>query len=113
MLGIFIHNCYRRFCQNADTRSNQLILLRIFFQRQKRLVFPCNQDVAGITVAMLSLLILIPLASVLAYSFRLSGAEFAELMMRPNVVQAFVTSIFTDRSNVSENSFKIVSSDGR
>jgi sulfate transport system permease protein len=47
----------------------------------------------GITVAMLSLLILIPLASVLAYSFRLSGAEFAELMMRPNVVQAFVTSI--------------------
>lgn len=47
----------------------------------------------GITVAMLSILILIPLASVLAYSFRLSGAEFAELMMRPNVVQAFVTSI--------------------
>lgn len=47
----------------------------------------------GITVAMLSLLILIPLASVLAYSFRLSGAEFAELMVRPNVVQAFVTSI--------------------
>ena len=47
----------------------------------------------GITVAMLSLLILIPLASVLAYSFRLSGAEFAELMLRPNVVQAFATSI--------------------
>lgn len=47
----------------------------------------------GITVAMLSLLILIPLASVLAYSFWLSGKEFAELLTRPNVVQAFVTSI--------------------
>lgn len=47
----------------------------------------------GITVAMLSLIILIPLASVLAYSFRLSGKEFAELLTRPNVVQAFVTSI--------------------
>ncbi len=48
----------------------------------------------GITVAMLSLLVLIPLASVLAYSFRLSWQEFTELITRPNVVQAFVTSIF-------------------
>ena len=47
----------------------------------------------GVTVAMLSLIILIPLASVLAYSFRLSPGEFAELMTRPNVVQSFVTSI--------------------
>jgi len=47
----------------------------------------------GITVAMLSLIILIPLASVLAYSFRLSGQEFLSLMTRPNVVQSFVTSI--------------------
>lgn len=47
----------------------------------------------GITVAMLSLIILIPLASVLAYSFRLSGQEFLDLMTRPNVVQSFVTSI--------------------
>ncbi|MCI8785599.1 MAG: sulfate ABC transporter permease subunit CysT [Eubacterium sp.] len=47
----------------------------------------------GVTVAMLSLIILIPLASVLAYSFRLSAGEFAELMTRPNVVQSFVTSI--------------------
>lgn len=47
----------------------------------------------GITVTMLSLLILIPLASVMAYSFRMSGAEFLELITRPNVVQAFMTSI--------------------
>lgn len=47
----------------------------------------------GITVAMLSLLILIPLASVLAYSFRMSPGEFWELVTRPNVLQAFATSI--------------------
>ena len=47
----------------------------------------------GITVAMLSLLILIPLASVLVYAFHMSGKEFLELMMRPNVKQAFATSI--------------------
>lgn len=47
----------------------------------------------GITVTLLSLLILIPLASVLAYSFRMSGTEFLELITRPNVVQAFMTSI--------------------
>lgn len=47
----------------------------------------------GISVAMLSLLILIPLASILAYSFRLSPGEFWELISRPNVVQAFRTSI--------------------
>lgn len=46
----------------------------------------------GITVAMLSLLVLIPLASVLAYSFRMSFGEFWELITRPNVVQAFRTS---------------------
>ena len=47
----------------------------------------------GISVAMLSLLILIPLASILAYSFHLSLGEFWELISRPNVVQAFQTSI--------------------
>ena len=48
----------------------------------------------GITIAMLSLIILIPLASVLAYSFKLSFKEFSELITSPNVVQAFATSIF-------------------
>lgn len=47
----------------------------------------------GTTAAMLSLIILIPLASVLACSFRLSGDEFFQLMTRPNVVQSFLTSI--------------------
>ena len=47
----------------------------------------------GIVVAMLSLLILIPLASILAYSFRMPPGEFWELVTRPNVLQAFATSI--------------------
>lgn len=47
----------------------------------------------GVTVAMLSLLVLIPLASVLIYAFHMSGKEFLELMTRPNVKQAFITSI--------------------
>ena len=47
----------------------------------------------GITVAMLSLLVLIPLASVLTYSFHLSLSEFWALITRPNVMQAFATSM--------------------
>lgn len=47
----------------------------------------------GITVTMLSLLILIPLASVLAYTFHMSWSEFLELVKRPNVTQAFATSV--------------------
>jgi len=47
----------------------------------------------GVTVTTLSLIILIPLASVLTYSFNLTWDEFVTLMTRPNVMQAFVTSI--------------------
>lgn len=60
---------------------------------KKKSIIPGFGLSMGITVAMLSLIILIPLASVLAYSFRLSGQEFFALMTRPNVVQSFVTSI--------------------
>lgn len=61
--------------------------------KRKKSIIPGFGLSMGITVAMLSLIILIPLASVLAYSFRLSGQEFLDLMRRPNVVQSFVTSI--------------------
>ncbi len=47
----------------------------------------------GITVSMLSLLILLPLAAILAYSLELSPAEFWEVITRSNVVRAFQTSI--------------------
>lgn len=47
----------------------------------------------GIVITMLSLLILIPLASVLVYALKLSPAEFFALVTKPNVLQAFRTSI--------------------
>ena len=47
----------------------------------------------GILITMLSLLILIPLASVLVYALKLSPAEFFSLVTKPNVLHAFRTSI--------------------
>ncbi|MBQ5484587.1 MAG: sulfate ABC transporter permease subunit CysT [Lachnospiraceae bacterium] len=47
----------------------------------------------GITVLMLSVLILIPLVSVLLYSLKLSPAQFARLLTNENVLFAFATSI--------------------
>ncbi len=61
-------------------------------KQQGKRVLPGFGMTMGITVAMLSLLILIPLASILTYSFRLSFSEFWELISRPNVRQAFLTS---------------------
>lgn len=47
----------------------------------------------GVTVTMLSLLVLIPLASVMIYSLKLSPSEFFQLIGRKEVVNAFSTSI--------------------
>ena len=47
----------------------------------------------GVTVAMLSLLILIPLVSILIYSFNLSWSEFREVIFSTNVKKAFAVSI--------------------
>lgn len=47
----------------------------------------------GIVITMLSLLILIPLASVLVYALKLSPSEFFVLVTKPNVLHAFRTSI--------------------
>ena len=47
----------------------------------------------GIVITMLSLLILIPLASVLVYALKLSPTEFFSLVTKPNVLHAFRTSI--------------------
>jgi len=47
----------------------------------------------GITLFMLSAIILIPLASVLVYSFQLSPRDFLELITKTNVVNAFKTSL--------------------
>lgn len=42
---------------------------------------------------MLSLIVLIPLASVMVYSLKISPSEFIELVTKPNVLYAFATSI--------------------
>lgn len=61
--------------------------------KKHKSVIPGKGLTAGITIAMLSVLILIPLASILAYSFRLSWSEFWEILMQENVIKAFRTSI--------------------
>lgn len=60
---------------------------------KRKSVIPGFGLTMGITVTMLSLLVLIPLASVLACSFRLSPQEFVKLLARPNVIQAFAVSV--------------------
>lgn len=59
----------------------------------RKTVIPGKGMTLGITVTMLSLLILIPLASILAYSFKLTWSEFWAIIFRQNVMRAFATSI--------------------
>lgn len=61
-------------------------------QRSKR-VLPGFGMTMGVSVAMFSLLIFIPLASILVYSFKMPFEEFWKLITRSNVRQAFMTSI--------------------
>lgn len=60
---------------------------------KKTRVIPGFNLTLGITVTMLSLIVLIPLASVMVYSLKLSLAEFFELITKKNVIYAFATSI--------------------
>lgn len=61
--------------------------------KKKRSIIPGYGMSMGITITMLSLLILIPLASAMAYSFRMSWQDFIKLITRSNVTKAFATSI--------------------
>lgn len=56
-------------------------------------VIPGYHLTLGIVVTMLSVIVLIPLTSVLMYSIRISPREFLELITKENVWNAFVTSI--------------------
>jgi len=62
-------------------------------KNRKVRVIPGFHLTLGITVAMLSLIVLIPLASVMVYSLKLSPGEFMALVTKKNVVNAFITSI--------------------
>ena len=60
---------------------------------KKTRVIPGFKLTMGITVTMLSLIVLIPLASVMVYSLKLPSSEFIKLITKQNVVYAFATSI--------------------
>lgn len=64
-------------------------------KRRERNIIPGFGLTFGITIAMLSLLVLIPLASVFVSAFRMSPGEFAENITREGVVWAFRTSLLT------------------
>jgi sulfate transport system permease protein len=59
----------------------------------KTRVIPGYHLTLGITVTMLSLIVLIPLASVLAYALKLTPVEIFRLLTKKNVMNAFITSI--------------------
>ena len=62
-------------------------------KRKEKTVIPGFGLTFGISLAMLSILILIPLASILVYSFRLSPSEFWQLITEKTVLSALFTSV--------------------
>lgn len=62
-------------------------------KRKEKTVIPGFGLTFGISLAMLSILILIPLASILVYSFRLSLSEFWQLITEKAVLSALFTSV--------------------
>ncbi len=56
-------------------------------------IIPGFRLTLGITITMLSLLVLIPLASVLVYSFKIGPTQFFEVVSNEAVLYAFATSI--------------------
>ena len=62
-------------------------------KRKEKTVIPGFGLTFGISLAMLSILILIPLASILVYSFRLSPSKFWQLIKEKAVLSALFTSV--------------------
>ena len=62
-------------------------------KRATKSVIPGFGLTTGITIAMLSVLIIIPLLSILGYSFTLSPEEFFKVITTPSTMRAFGTSI--------------------
>lgn len=67
--------------------------MKIRKKAKKTRVIPGFHLTLGVVIAMLSLIVLIPLASVMVYSLKLSPGELAELLWKENVRNAFLTSI--------------------
>lgn len=68
------------------------MLQKLFSKGQDR-VIPGFGLTMGITITMMSLLVLIPLASVLAYSLHLSVSDYVRIFTNEGIQNAFVTSI--------------------
>ena len=77
--------------ENQSTESENKIQIKKHVKKSR--VIPGFHLTLGITVVMLSLIVLIPLASVLAYSLKLSPHEMIALITKKNVLNAFITSI--------------------
>ena len=60
---------------------------------KKTRVIPGYHLTFGIVITLLSLIVLIPLASVLVYALKLSPGEWFRLIMKENVRKAFLTSV--------------------
>lgn len=60
---------------------------------KKTRVIPGYHLIFGIVITLLSLIVLIPLASVLVYALKLSPGEWFRLIMKENVRNAFLTSV--------------------
>ena len=64
-----------------------------FAKKSAKATIPGFNLSLGITLAMLSVLVLIPLVSILIYSFKLSPSQFWKLISQKSVVYALFTSI--------------------
>lgn len=67
--------------------------MRIKKKTKSKNVIPGFGLSLGITVTMLSIIVLIPLASILGYSFHLKPAEFISIITDKSVLWAFATSL--------------------
>ena len=77
--------------ENQSTESENKIQIKKHVKKSR--VIPGFHLTLGITVVMLSLIVLIPLASVMVYSLKLSPREMIALITKKNVLNAFITSI--------------------
>lgn len=77
--------------KNQTTESENKIQVKKYVKKSR--VIPGFHLTLGISVVMLSLIVLIPLASVMVYSLKLSPHEMFELITKKNVMNAFITSI--------------------
>ena len=77
--------------KNQTTESENKIQVKKHVKKSR--VIPGFHLTLGISVVMLSLIVLIPLASVMVYSLKLSPHEMIALITKKNVMNAFITSI--------------------